>query len=300
MAHMHLGGAVPLVFRRFPSIYGRSLAASPSSSPILLPDQLPGALKLLLVCFTKKQHLELDTWLPHLRLLKRSFEARHQNTDVFKAYRIVIRSRSARLVRRYLEDRWRILLDPLPALPSSSSSPSVSSSSFSSTAVGCSDQDTQGKELAEEAEDQRPGERKDKEKKKKEENRDGGDSDEEEVEEEAMRKRGDEYDVFSDPSCCYFSYLHKRQFLSEAYLPDCQRPYLFLVNEESKILWCEHEAFSPSKKTFGLQQIQDLLQISPSFSSSLRLPPGSSSSLTSSCSSLPSHPIVSIQPSTVH
>lgn len=207
------------------------------------------------------------------------------------------RSRSARLVSMYLEDRWRILLDPLPPLsPSSSSSPAFSSFS-TSIAVGSSDQDIQGKESEEEKEKDRPGERKDKEKKKEDSH------DEENPEEEAMRKTGDEYDVFSDPSCCYFSYLHKRRFLSEAYLPDCQRPYLFLVNEESKILWCEHEAFSLSKKAFGFQQIQDLLQISPSSSSYLRLPATSSSSSfssASSCSSLSSHPVLSLQPSTVH
>nr|CEL66406.1 TPA: hypothetical protein BN1204_022225 [Neospora caninum Liverpool] len=230
MAHLHFGAAVPIVFRSFPSICGHSLGQPKTS--LLLPDHLPGALKLILLAFNRRTHEELKSWCPTVEALQRQFAEKHPETpDALQTYRIVVRSRSARLFRWYLEERWRLLLfpDSLAASPAPSSSLSRAHSACSaprspplaSSSLQAATETAESGETADSTE-------------------------------------ADEREFRRLLSSTFFAYVDRRAFLASACLPDCQRPYLFLVDEKNKIQWCEHERFSEDK-AFAATEIRRLL-----------------------------------------
>ncbi|KEP60801.1 UNVERIFIED_CONTAM: hypothetical protein HHA_252480 [Hammondia hammondi] len=263
MAHLHFGAAVPVVFRHFPSVCGHSLSHPRTS--LLLPDHLPGALKLILLSFNRRTFEELKTWRSTVHALQTQFAAKHPEApEALQTYQVVLRSRAARPFGWFLEERWRLLLFPdLPA-----GSPSRSSQLSTRQASDCSPQRVPQRPPSHatpslhssspprssprappptplEEDELRPPLSETLEAKETGEAAETG-----EAEREAQYRRL--------LSSTFFAYVDRRAFLAKACLPDCQRSYLFLVDEKNRIQWCEHERFSRDK-SFAAEEIRHLL-----------------------------------------
>ncbi|PFH31173.1 hypothetical protein BESB_030470 [Besnoitia besnoiti] len=255
MAHLHFGAAVPVVFRSFPSVRGHSLAQPRRT--LALPDELPGALKLVLLAFNKKHHRELESWTPLLASLQEKFRARNPDSPgALKTYHIVLRSRSARLFSWYLEERWRLLLLPTP--PSSSSAASAVPVSQAPSPAGASSGAPHSAGTAAASVPSAFAAFS--------------------ARSLSSAKCGEALARPTEPSAAayaaalnstFFAYVDRRAFLARASLPDCQRPYLFLLDEKNKITWCEHEAFG-ADKALAVHEIHRLMDLPPE-DSKLRL-----------------------------
>ncbi|RQX66685.1 hypothetical protein TGCAST_252480 [Toxoplasma gondii CAST] len=257
MAHLHFGAAVPVVFRLFPSVCGHSLSQPRTS--LLLPDHLPGTLKLILLSFNRRTFEELKSWSSTLHSLQTQFAEKHpQSPEALQTYQVVLRSRAARPFGWFLEERWRLLLFPdLPA-----GSPSLSSPLSTGPASGCCPQRLSHRLPSRAAPSLPPSSppwsgprtrpptplETDEQRLPLAETKETGETGEAEREAEYRRLL----------SSTFFAYVDRRAFLAKACLPDCQRPYLFLVDEKNRIQWCEHERFS-EEKAFAAEEIRQLL-----------------------------------------
>lgn len=89
---------------RFPTVLGTSLAGR----SVRLPDQLDGALNLLLIAFRQAQQADVDTWLPYTDALQA------RRPDV-RAYELPVLAAAYRLARPFIDGGMRAAI-PDPAV----------------------------------------------------------------------------------------------------------------------------------------------------------------------------------------
>lgn len=227
MSHIHFGRAVPIVFRRFPSIVCHNLLGN----TVRVPEDLEGQLNALVVGFKASHYACMNSWIPFVNRLAREVLARFKIGDpVLQVYRLVIRHRSGVVVRWWTDERLRLAvgygdseLDGFTAskslsrdeqLPFNTRNPVRSSATAALEQIpaqaGCSG--------------------------------------------ETYRTSAKLRSVRSRTLVCFTD---KSAFVEALQLADCQRVYVFLVDRQGGISWCEHEHYSPAKEV----ELRDLLQL---------------------------------------
>lgn len=88
MSHMHFGRAVPVTFRRFPSLACHNLLGK----TVRVPEDLEGRLNVLVVGFKASHYMGMNSWMPLANRLKKELLIKHKTDEsLVQVYRLVIR-----------------------------------------------------------------------------------------------------------------------------------------------------------------------------------------------------------------
>ncbi|OEH76382.1 hypothetical protein cyc_02585 [Cyclospora cayetanensis] len=230
MANMHFGRTVPVNFRRFPSLVCRSLLGK----TIKVPQDLEGQLNLLVVGFRTSHYKAMDSWTPFVQNLKKELLAKH-NADVARvhAYRLVIRQRGEIFLRWWTDERLRLAVGTthleVDHAKSATTEANQERQHASGLAASCTVSTTEQRSCEGNAAST-------------------ANSNLEDVRLSRL------HTICSRTLTCFTD---KRAFIDSLQLPDAQRVYIFLVDQEGGVEWCEHEGYSPAKE----KAIRELLQL---------------------------------------
>ncbi|KAL8439525.1 hypothetical protein Efla_007557 [Eimeria flavescens] len=233
MSHLHFGRAVPITFRRFPPLFCRNLLGE----KLKIPRDLAGRQNVLVVGFKTAHYADVGSWMPFANKLRREMSENMQlDEPAVQVYRLIIRQPMGILLRWWTDERLRL-------------------------AVG--DGSTEGSEEffreqiihpEEEKENLIPSE---------------------EVDGPVTGKVPESHSHFFDSGAArtpeavragrlqrirshtLVSFTSKSAFVEALQIADAQRAYIFLVNREGEIAWCEHESYSPAKEA-NLRQLLEL------------------------------------------
>ncbi|CDJ63970.1 hypothetical protein, conserved [Eimeria necatrix] len=224
MSHLHFGRAVPIIFRRFPPLICRDLLGK----TVKVPQDLKGQLNLLVVGFKASHYKDMDSWISFARTLKKDLVKRRNIDDSqIETYRLVIRHPGGVLLRWWTDERLRF-------------------------AVGRGDfvhDECETKKTTEENEGDGSTSLRPPEQTGNGENESGAAG----YATENMRLSALQA-VRSKTLVCF---TNKNAFVESLQLADAQRAYIFLVDREGEISWCEHEHYSANKEI----AIRELLQL---------------------------------------
>ncbi|KAL8451804.1 hypothetical protein Emag_002599 [Eimeria magna] len=88
MSHLHFGRAIPILFRRFPSLLCHNLLGK----KLRVPEDLGGQLNVLVVGFRASHYSDIDSWMPFANQLKKELLERQQLEEpLVQVYRLIIR-----------------------------------------------------------------------------------------------------------------------------------------------------------------------------------------------------------------
>ncbi|KAL8275367.1 hypothetical protein Esti_000689 [Eimeria stiedai] len=220
MSHLHFGRAVPVAFRRFPSLLCHNLLGK----KLRVPEDLEGQLNVLVVGFKASHYPDMDSWMPFANQLKKELLMKQQlGESLVQVYRLIIRQRMGMLLRWWTDERLRF-------------------------AVGDGRHD--GSEEIKQALNQNSQQQFVKEEGEEKHIMIAGSEDVRHAPSlsattpEAVRASRLKW----VRSRTLVSFTSKSEFVEALQIADAQRVYVFLVNKEGRIAGCEHERHSLAKE----------------------------------------------------
>lgn len=241
MSHLHFGRAVPVTFRRFPSLLCHNLLGK----SVRVPYELEGRLSMLVVGFKTSHYKTMASWIPFASQLISGTPSKHNNKEsVAQVYRLVIRQRSGLFFRWWTDERLRLAVGQ----------DSLDNSAVNSMlAMGEDQKNSFGVDKAEEAPKLTAP-----------------------VGTQNTLHLSSAAESTESPVCPKFncvlsrtlvSFTDKSAFIEALQLADAQRVYIFLVDKEGEIIWCEHGKHSLSKEI----ELRKILQLPESNIPSVQL-----------------------------
>ncbi|CDJ51025.1 hypothetical protein, conserved [Eimeria brunetti] len=107
MSHMHFGRAVPITFRRFPTLICRNLLGR----TVKVPQDLQGQLNVLVVGFKASHYDDMNSWIPFASKLEKEIVNKHKlDASQVQSYRLVVRHRAGVLLRWWTDERLRFAI----------------------------------------------------------------------------------------------------------------------------------------------------------------------------------------------